>query len=194
MDINLRNLRMLTKAQYADFCQVSPKTVDVWRQKGRLREGEHFEMGPGGQPRFYVPNQLAPAMESLAATLDADRAEIAAEKAEKAAHAAAVAAGEVSRRVQTESQREARLLRTYGLTIADWDALFAHQRGQCAVCGREGVILHVDHDHDTGEVRGLLCNRCNTGLGGLGDSLKFLQAAVEYLRRPPAQDALSQRS
>lgn len=61
------------------------------------------------------------------------------------------------------------LQRRYGLTPTDFDALICAQLGRCATCdrqlGRPGVGLHVDHDHATGAVRGLLCVRCNTTLG-----------------------------
>jgi hypothetical protein len=61
------------------------------------------------------------------------------------------------------------LRRTYGITSADYDALVLRQGGCCAICGTDkpkghGSRLHVDHDHITGRVRGLLCHLCNTRL------------------------------
>jgi hypothetical protein len=68
--------------------------------------------------------------------------------------------------------------------------LFEKQNGLCAICGKEethtfkGKIkqLSIDHDHKTGEVRGLLCNKCNTGLGGFMDNVEFLLKAIQYLK------------
>lgn len=61
------------------------------------------------------------------------------------------------------------------------------QFAACEICGKvegEGQdVLRLDHDHMTGSVRGLLCNTCNIGLGGLGDTLERAEAAVAYLRR-----------
>lgn len=88
-----------------------------------------------------------------------------------------------------------RNLARYGLTVDQYDALLEKQGGGCAIClkpmpeeGSGHLRLCVDHCHDTGEVRGLLCMRCNTALGALGDSLERLEIAVEYLRNPPARD------
>lgn len=77
-------------------------------------------------------------------------------------------------------------LRRYGLTIEDYDRLWTAQAGCCALCGKDGRrALHVDHDHDTGAIRGLLCDLCNMGLGVLGDDLPSLRQAVAYLERLP---------
>lgn len=80
--------------------------------------------------------------------------------------------------------REGHLRRKYGITLADYDALLKHQEGVCAICGREprdDIALHVDHDHATGAVRGLLCFRCNNAVGDLGDDPVILQRAADYL-------------
>jgi hypothetical protein len=79
--------------------------------------------------------------------------------------------------------REKRRFRSYGLTPAKYDKLFIKQGGKCALCRmtpQEG--LHVDHDHNTGKIRGLLCRKCNTGLGKLGDTAESVQRAVKYLQ------------
>lgn len=84
--------------------------------------------------------------------------------------------------------RRARLLRKYGLTAEDYDALLIKQNYGCAICGsRKGDsryhLLHVDHDHVTGLVRGLLCFDCNRGLGCFSDSPELLKQADKYLQR-----------
>lgn len=70
----------------------------------------------------------------------------------------------------------------YGLMPEQFDALMATQQGRCAIC-RDSADLHVDHDHNAGHVRGLLCDRCNHGLGHFRDSPTFLRSAAEYLER-----------
>lgn len=74
----------------------------------------------------------------------------------------------------------------YGLTPEDFEALLAKQGNRCAICGSDewpgkDNRPQVDHDHDTGEVRGILCGNCNTGLGHFKDDLQLLKVAVRYL-------------
>lgn len=74
------------------------------------------------------------------------------------------------------------LKRAYGITKAQYERMVKKQKGRCAVCGdRPKRRLHVDHDHETGEIRGLLCSGCNGGLGLFKDSIPNLQAAIQYL-------------
>jgi hypothetical protein len=83
------------------------------------------------------------------------------------------------------------LLKKYGIDEAIYEAMVAAQDGKCAICNlpetskRCGVVLRlaVDHDHVTGGVRGLLCHRCNRGIGSLGENLESLQRAIDYLIR-----------
>lgn len=83
---------------------------------------------------------------------------------------------------ESEINRKKKLKRRYSITPEEYDGLLAQQRGLCAICEEspEGV-LHVDHDHVTGAVRGLLCNTCNVGIGSLKDDSALLRAAAEYL-------------
>jgi hypothetical protein len=74
----------------------------------------------------------------------------------------------------------------YGITIEQYDALLAQQGGRCAICpeinpGRGHKYFTVDHDHETGEVRGLLCIACNLLLGYAKDHIGILESAQEYL-------------
>lgn len=73
------------------------------------------------------------------------------------------------------------LKRRYGITAADADAMLLEQEGLCAICGRAAAV-HVDHDHSTGRVRGLLCFNCNGGLGQFKDRIDVLESAVDYLK------------
>lgn len=74
----------------------------------------------------------------------------------------------------------------YGITIEQYDDMLLLQGGRCAICGKHQVEfeqrLSVDHDHVTSEVRGLLCVKCNVGIGMLDDSVANLESAVEYLK------------
>lgn len=83
-------------------------------------------------------------------------------------------------------ERETYLLRKFGLTLADYDELLQLQGNACAICRRpapEDGSLHVDHDHETGQVRGLLCFSCNQALGSLQDDIPTVRNALLYLTR-----------
>ncbi len=84
--------------------------------------------------------------------------------------------------------RRNRYLRWYGITIEDYDQMFEIQKGKCAICGttrphfRKNVKhFNVDHNHETGTVRGLLCNTCNRGLGLFRDNVGLIGKAFQYL-------------
>lgn len=83
-------------------------------------------------------------------------------------------------------------LRRYGLTPEAFDSLLAGQGGVCAICGtgapKRGWV--VDHDHESGVVRGLLCHTCNVVLGYVNDDVKVLAAAIAYLANQGATMAL----
>jgi hypothetical protein len=78
----------------------------------------------------------------------------------------------------------------YGITSEQYADMLAVQSGVCAVCAkppdpngiRSASRLHVDHDHQTGLVRGLLCLNCNRGIGYFADDPQRLEAAAQYLR------------
>lgn len=79
-----------------------------------------------------------------------------------------------------ERQRRADLRRRYGITPEIYDDMYHAQGGLCGLCG-VAPIAHIDHDHDTGLVRKLLCHNCNVGLGHFRDDPVLLQTAVDYL-------------
>lgn len=91
-----------------------------------------------------------------------------------------------ARAAKTTERRDRHLLHTYGITQSQYDALYEAQRGTCAICFGNGTrsrwgLLYVDHDHRTGVVRGLLCDRCNLGLGKFHDDPGLLRRALAYL-------------
>lgn len=81
----------------------------------------------------------------------------------------------------------------YGITVDEYEAMLAEQGNVCAVCGESNEqldkrngrhrSLHVDHDHKTGNVRGLLCANCNTAIGLSQDSPERLRQMADYLER-----------
>lgn len=85
-----------------------------------------------------------------------------------------------------ERVRDNRLRYQFGITGAEWDRLFEEQGRRCAVCGGTEPITknwHVDHCHESGVVRGILCGLCNPGLGYFKDDTNRLWAAIAYLEK-----------
>lgn len=89
-------------------------------------------------------------------------------------------------RLTASEKRDRRLRKLYGITAADFDRMLEAQRHCCAICGDalRPCSTHIDHDHATGRVRGVLCSRCNQGIGLLRESQTILAAAAEYLKPP----------
>ncbi len=97
-------------------------------------------------------------------------------------------------RANPDVRRVKHLSDKYGITLSVYDAMFKAQGGKCAICKREegsygrrgnhGGIkrLAVDHNHETGEVRGLLCDDCNVALGSFGDDPLRIMRAIVYLK------------
>ena len=86
-----------------------------------------------------------------------------------------------------ESARKAQLKLLYGITPERYDEMLKEQEGKCKICGTDKPtgkwkVFAVDHCHDTGHVRGLLCNECNRGIGLLRDSPELLIKAADYLK------------
>lgn len=103
-------------------------------------------------------------------------------------------AWEKARREKDGMWHRAHLVRKYGITMDDYEAIKASQGGGCAICGldetraigqgaraKEKMYLSVDHDHETGKVRGLLCGHCNMGIGHFRDNPALLAKAAMYI-------------
>ncbi len=83
---------------------------------------------------------------------------------------------------QTEKHNEWRYPKMYGISYETYKEMVEVRAGHCDICKRiPAGKLHVDHDHTTGVVRGLLCGTCNRGIGSLGDSIELLASAMRYL-------------
>lgn len=112
------------------------------------------------------------------------------------------------RKRTSATTKDQRLRDTYGITLAEWDALLQQQQGCCAICKGRRQTYDVDHDHkleklllDSGiepttaarmSVRGLLCKRCNRRLlPAATDKTSVLESAIQYLDSPPAQALLT---
>jgi len=90
------------------------------------------------------------------------------------------------------NDRSRNLKRFFNITIEEYEQIYTFQGGKCAICGKpETAVLSgkvkrlaVDHCHDTGVVRGLLCGRCNTAIGLLNHDIDLLALATDYLLSP----------
>jgi hypothetical protein len=90
-----------------------------------------------------------------------------------------------------EHWREYHLRRKYGITVPEYDELMRRQGSVCACCGSAngGVrAFHLDHDHRTGKVRGILCNNCNAALGLIRDDPEIALAMANYLKKHKKQE------
>ena len=83
------------------------------------------------------------------------------------------------------ADRKSHLKRTFGMSEADYERLLASQGGGCAICGGLPASrnLHIDHDHETGQVRGALCFACNVAIGHLRDDPMIAIKLLDYLER-----------
>jgi len=82
-------------------------------------------------------------------------------------------------------RKDYNLKRNYGITIEVFEHMYKEQEGICLICHEPFSFdkLVVDHDHETGKVRGLLCISCNRAIGFLKDSILITESAVEYLKK-----------
>jgi protein-arginine kinase activator protein McsA len=72
--------------------------------------------------------------------------------------------------------------RKFGITSVEYEKLLKHQQNKCAICQRDNVLFHIDHDHVTGKIRGLLCSNCNTAIGLLKEDEGILLMVIKYLK------------
>lgn len=100
--------------------------------------------------------------------------------------------------IRLERKRSAQFKCRYGINQIGYDRMIAEQNGRCAICGSEPSRhskrtqkLYIDHDHETGHVRGLICRRCNAALGVFGDNIEGVMNVLDYLSRAKLAHAAS---
>lgn len=85
------------------------------------------------------------------------------------------------------SKRDQGLFYEYGIRESDYNEMFVEQNGCCLGCGKHqselSHPLHVDHDHKSGKIRGLLCKLCNSAIGNAKDDVSILQRLIDYLNK-----------
>jgi hypothetical protein len=162
-----------------------PQKARVRRQKWATANAERFReiQQADSKKRYYEKYALDPQMREEA-RLRA-RAQY---RANKARHAeCAKRWKEANRDKCAQAARARHLQKEYGLTFAEYNAMVEKQDGLCAICGGPPMNKHgklyVDHCHNTGKVRALLCDQCNHGLGNFRDDIELVAAALEYLKR-----------
>lgn len=92
----------------------------------------------------------------------------------------------ICKRCRGRTDRRQKLKKRYGITLEHYKTIAHSQRNLCAICHRPpplGERLEVDHDHDTGSIRGLLCGKCNRAIGLLEEHPAILTLAIDYLNR-----------
>lgn len=89
---------------------------------------------------------------------------------------------ELVRTYEKKFHYERRLRYEYNITVEQHQQMLIEANGKCALCYREDKLV-IDHCHNTGKVRGLLCSHCNTGLGQFRDDIEALQRSIEYLKQ-----------
>jgi len=87
-----------------------------------------------------------------------------------------------------DASRHRNLKYKYGVTKEDYDRMFKEQNGVCGICKQaetsiRSLYLSIDHNHETGKVRGLLCRNCNSALGKLKDSIERMKAMIEWMEK-----------
>jgi Recombination endonuclease VII len=83
----------------------------------------------------------------------------------------------------TKEQHHRHKLKMYGITPEQYDSLLIHQNFNCEICKEYLQDPCVDPDHETGAIRGIICRKCNTALGMIGDSLTRIENIITYLKK-----------
>lgn len=85
------------------------------------------------------------------------------------------------RKADPDKYRDKRVQKTYGVSLEFVRALFKRQGSRCPICWQVNFNWHIDHNHETGKVRGVLCNKCNMGIGLFDEDPERLRDAADYL-------------
>jgi len=94
-------------------------------------------------------------------------------------------ASEKGKLIMANGSKKYNCLKRHGITLEEWFQMYQNQNKCCAICGEymDENKAFIDHDHETGNNRQLLCRFCNTGLGFFKDSIPTLEKAINYLRK-----------
>jgi len=155
---------LLTSGDVAQLLHVTPAGVRWMARHGRLA----FELTPRGQ-RFYHRGDVL--------RLLGQRGDLATPSADPPP-VPPIARSPRDTRVLSDN-----LARCYNLSVPEYDRAVVRQGGRCAVCGeppKPGQRLSVDHDHETGQIRGLLCNGCNAALGCMRERPDLIYRLAAY--------------
>lgn len=197
----------MSSTKFCSACQTEKPVADFTRQK-QHRDGLSCRCRPCERAyhRTYKkahPEELVSAtrryyLAHKAEILAKNRARVIADKERENAYKRAWreknkektrAIGLAYRAKNKAGAPDAWLRKNYGISLAEKEATLAEQGGGCAICHTDAPggagKWHMDHDHVTGVPRGVLCHKCNIGIGMLGDSIERLHAAILYLSRPP---------
>ncbi len=101
------------------------------------------------------------------------------------------------RKQRPEINKDSYLQKRYGISIKEYKEMLDSQNGVCAICycgetamkNGKPLSLAVDHDHTTGDVRGLLCSKHNTGIGGFDDNIEHMKSAIAYLEKHKSKES-----
>lgn len=85
-------------------------------------------------------------------------------------------------RKNPRKRRHYKLKHRYGISLEQYELMYRVQKGKCKICKEKHKNLNVDHCHKNGKIRGLLCGKCNKGLGIFKDSTLLLKKAIMYLK------------
>ena len=79
-----------------------------------------------------------------------------------------------------DNQKDKHLKNKYNISLEKYNSMYDEQKGRCYICGDKHTVLHVDHNHETGEVRKLLCSLCNTSFGKMRERVDLIEKLLEY--------------
>lgn len=85
------------------------------------------------------------------------------------------------RKVNAHKLKAYKLKGRYGISLEEFNNLLINQKNECKICLKKCKILHVDHCHKTGKIRGLLCVNCNQGIGSLKEDTNIMKNAIKYI-------------
>jgi len=143
-----------------------------------------YRDSPKGQEAYRRFSESPARKESVKKYTQTRKFKIQQQRYKKSEKGRATATKEQAKLLQKQRARK-HWLKRYGITLIDYDLMFARQNGLCAICDQPSTDkrLNIDHCHKSGEVRGLLCGHCNRAIGLLRDNTQNALNAYRYLLR-----------